>query len=256
MDTHKDIQRSDNLSRFLDNQGLKTNPFGHNRIGERAYRRAERLSAAIILLTNHVPESDPLRLSARRLSLSLIESLLASRDEMRSATSDRNQEVKVVVRNTISVLRLLAVAGHTSIQNTEAVTEALDGLVEFLHASQKSTLSEGVSITREDLLDVRDTVVREMKPQDRSVYSVSGKKDSAPLTPSSEPKKPDSGSLGARALSIIEVLRANGEMGIREVASNLPEYSEKMIQRELASLVDSKLVQKSGLKRWSRYALI
>jgi hypothetical protein len=255
MDTQKDIQKNDNLSRFLDNQGIKTNPFGHNRIGERAYRRAERLSAAIILLTNHVSENDPLRQSARTLSLSLIESLLADKDEMRSATSGKGHDVKAVVRNTISVLRLLAVAGHVSIQNAEAVTEALDGLVDFLNASQKSALADGVSITREDLVDIRDINYREQRAPERGASVQLPKKDVAASGANNELKMDVFAGLSVRSLSIIEVLRANGEMGIRDVASNLPEYSEKMIQRELADLVDSKHVRKSGLKRWSRYAL-
>jgi DNA-binding HxlR family transcriptional regulator len=52
------------------------------------------------------------------------------------------------------------------------------------------------------------------------------------------------------------VLRSQGELGIKDVVSNLPEYSEKMIQRELAELVAAGRVKKTGLKRWSRYTYI
>jgi DNA-binding HxlR family transcriptional regulator len=40
-----------------------------------------------------------------------------------------------------------------------------------------------------------------------------------------------------------------------EYAYNLPEFSEKMIQRELAALVQEGVVMKQGEKRWSRYSL-
>ena len=257
MDNQKDIQKTQGLGRFLDNQSLKTNPFGQNRIGERAYRRAERLSAAIVLLTNHVPEAEPLRRSARELSVSLISTVLNVKDEMRSASSNKLLELKVLVRNLITIIRLLAVSGSVSIQNAEAVTEALDGLVEFLNASQKSNLAESVSITREDLIDVRDVGARDIvsdKPiRDRIVRPDTLSK--IPDTKAIFPTK-DMSNISSRSLSIMEILRSDKELGIREIVSNLPEYSEKMIQRELAELVRLGRVSKVGLKRWSRYSLV
>lgn len=51
----------------------------------------------------------------------------------------------------------------------------------------------------------------------------------------------------------MDILKFGGILGIKDIASNLPQYSEKMIQRELASLVQKGFVQKTGAKRWSRY---
>ena len=62
--------------------------------------------------------------------------------------------------------------------------------------------------------------------------------------------------LHVREESIIGVLRSGGELGIRDIAANLPEYSEKMIQRHLVDLIEAGKVKKVGLKRWSRYSLI
>ena len=62
--------------------------------------------------------------------------------------------------------------------------------------------------------------------------------------------------LNGRTQAILEVLRTGGELGIRDVASQLPEFSEKMIQRELAALVEKGTVKKLGEKRWSRYAIV
>ena len=62
--------------------------------------------------------------------------------------------------------------------------------------------------------------------------------------------------LSVRELSILGVLRTGGELGIRDIASNLPEYSEKMVQRDLMRLVITGRVKKTGLKRWSRYSIV
>lgn len=55
--------------------------------------------------------------------------------------------------------------------------------------------------------------------------------------------------------AIIEVLRTSADLGIKEIAVNLPEYSEKMIQRELADLVAAGTVRRVGIRRWSKYVL-
>ena len=52
------------------------------------------------------------------------------------------------------------------------------------------------------------------------------------------------------------ILRAGTDFNIRDIAANLPEYSEKTIQREIATLVERGLVRRTGLKRWSRYSIV
>jgi len=251
MDYIKNIQKSDHLPRFLDGvRAVRTNPFGENKAGDRAYRRAERLVAAIHLLTNHIPASEPLRSSVRSASLGLLTETMDLRDEMRAIESHKVHAFQVSIRHLISMLRILAVAGFVSIQNADAVTEALDELGNFLAVSQRSPMSENIRFSRDDLLDVRMMDVSFKKDIKDAVYvkdgtvgegSVSYKKTVNPLT--------------QRGNTILDILRSGGELGIRDIAANVPEYSEKMIQRELLDLVQRGLVRKSGLKRWSKYSL-
>jgi hypothetical protein len=267
MDLQKDTGKTDGLMKFVESQSTKTNPFGDNRVGERAYRRAERICAAIFVLTAHVSDTEPLRPRARSLSLELLERVLAVRSEMRSLNSAHAAELKAVIRELISVSRVLAISGCISFQNSAVMTEALDELSSFLAASQRSSLSETASYSREDFLDVREVGVSNLVQQPRaavrepSVTTDKSVKDTDYVAPGNFPEK-DTNDKGqkknvhqGRAQAILEVLRVGGELGIRDVASNLPEFSEKMIQRELAELVRKGLVSKSGLKRWSRYSL-
>ena len=256
MDSQKDLQKTEGAIKFLDYQTLKSSPFGDNRVGERLYRRAERLASAIVLLTNHIESADPLRLEARKSSLDILSNILGIRDEMRSPNSASVNSLKISVRKAISIVRLLGIGGHISFQNAEIVTEALDDLLSFLNSSRRSNLSDSVSIAREDLLDAREP---QRSFEDRKVTGIP--KDSidakdAVVASVSDHKVSSVQQSSPRTQAILEVLRTQGELGIREVASNLPEYSEKMIQRELAELVAGGRVKKSGLKRWSRYTYI
>jgi len=263
MDIQKDTQNKEALTKFVETQSVRTNPFGDNRVGERAYRRAERLSAAIFILTNHVPEAEVLKIRSREKSIFLIEGMLSLRDEMRAINSKKASDLKACVRELISLVRLLAIGGFTSLQNAEVVVEALDELSGFLAASQRSNLSETHTFSREDLIDVREQSRPQKVRHTPTELSDNPVKDNLSIKDKpenvEEGEKEDgerSNSVTMRSQAILEVLRVSGELGIRDIASNLPEYSEKMIQRELVHLVETRKIRKRGLKRWSTYGLV
>ena len=145
---------------------------------------------------------------------------------------------------------MLAVSGFLSLQNSSTVIDGLDDLGNFLAASQNSPLSEAVSLSREDLLDIQQGNFKDVK-DNRNIKDRIMIKD----TKDTSDTKTNKEGLDVRKKSIIEVLRTGGSLGIRDISSNLPEYSEKMIQRDLAELVALGSVKKAGLKRWSRYAI-
>jgi hypothetical protein len=264
MDHQKDIQKNEGIVKFVESQATKTNPFGENRVGERAYRRAERISAALFLLTSHVSDTEPLKARSRQASLDLLDTVLAMRSEMRSVNSDKIALLKIKVRELISLARMCAIAGVVSFQNAAVVVEALDELSSFLAASQRSSLSETVSFSKEDFLDTREQYIAQQK---NIVHEVSENNQ----TQAHETKQKDKDTVqeketqykghekvrtNGRTQAILESLRTGGELGIRDIASQLPEFSEKMIQRELAELVSKGVVKKTGEKRWSRYRIV
>jgi hypothetical protein len=246
MDDIKDIQKVDQVSAFLDNQRERTSPFGQNRSGERLYRRGERLVVALYLLTNHIAKDEPLKSQLRNSATEMLANILAIRDEMRSADSSKVRTFQASIRYLISLVRMLTVSGYVSHQNANVVCEALDELGNFLQSSQRSNLSENIRISPDDLSDVPFEDKR--KVTDRREI-----KDSAV---SSIKHAASDKIFDVRKQNILNTLTARGELGIREICANLPEYSEKMVQRELAELVAMGRVRKSGLKRWSKYALL
>ncbi len=255
MDDVREIQ-SANFAQFLD-KDVRTNPFGENRSAERAYRRAERLVAALFLLTNHVAPSDHLRSEIRSTATSLLGRVLDLRDEMRSSTSPKISEFQATVRRLISQINILVFAGVVSPQNAEIVSASLDELGTFITLSRRTNLSENVRISREELLEVREYRKGHIKDVKDKVFI----KDNLSLKDNKETRKKLALNEGvdtlttSRSRSILEILRGGGQLNIRDIASNLPEHGEKTIQRELVLLIQQGIVKRIGLKRWSRYAL-
>lgn len=249
-ESFKDAKDISNVLTILDNQSIRTSPFGANVTGENSYRRAERIGAALHLITNHVPLSEPLRMSIRSGGLRLLDLLLELRAGFRSPASEKGQETLATIRELVSLIRMLAIAGYISVQNGQVVAAALDELGALIVASEKSTLAEQLTISREDLVPpASEGVVRERESEgERSRKRTRiGQKDR--IRESAE-------LMTGRADRIMDILKLGGTLGIKDVAANLPQYSEKMIQRELADLVDSGRVQKIGAKRWSKYRAV
>jgi hypothetical protein len=60
----------------------------------------------------------------------------------------------------------------------------------------------------------------------------------------------------SRRNRIIKLIKDNREVTIKDIAFYFHEFSEKTIQRELVSLVESNVLKKIGERRWSRYSLV
>lgn len=249
--SQKSIKDVSNVLDILDSPRVQTNPFGANISGDNSYRRAERISAALHLVTNHVPESEPLRVAVRESGLRLLESILELRSGFRAIASEKGQSALAEIRSTISQVRLLAVAGFISAPNAHSIVEALDELGNLIVISQRSTLAEQVSLSRKDLM-----------PAAQMTYKTPSRSSIVRKIQKETPKKAIKDSIGTenteirtsdRSGRILDILRVGGELGIKDIATNLPQYSEKMIQRELAELVQEGQVAKVGEKRWSRY---
>jgi len=255
MDDTKDIQNRGQIARFLDDTTIRTNPFGPNVSSERAYRRAERVVAAVFLLTKHISPDESVRARSREKGIILLTNILNLRDEMRSTGSVAFQNTLASIRELISLVRMLSVGGFVSPQNASIVAEALDELGNFLATSQRSTLSESVVLSKEEFF--AGAVLSQSRVAVSDIKDILLKKDES-LSEKDKIKKVVSDNtvrFSIRGEAIFQILKSKGELGIKDISSNLPEYSEKMIQRELAALTAMGRVKKSGFKRWSRYSL-
>ena len=298
----KDIQKTNSLSVFLDAHSIRTSPFSKNTSGERAYARAERIVAALFLLTNHFNQSEQLRTSLRKNGMGLLSSILSLRAGIRSSGADLVESALALIRELISLVRMSTIAGYISTQNAGEVIQALDDLGLLLVASQRSNLSETVILTRDDLtpraaeFEVSSARARphvERKPstfptpqgmtpggsekstrilrQEHGTLKVLGKGQNSETGKDGEkniksentdtqrtnadvPSTPRYSN--SRSQEVLEILRVSGKLGIKDIYSNMPGCSEKMIQRELARMVSQGQVKKVGAKRWSTYELV
>jgi len=242
MDVQRDTPTTQSVSAFFESQPSVTS-LSLNQSVERLYRRSERIVAALFLATNHISPNESLRLSTRSASLQLLEEALALRHEMRASQSRHASAFRASARYLVSLLRMLTIAGFLSNQNATILIEALDELGNFLRTAQSSALSENVSFSKQDFLDTSVRAVSDIK-------DITSVKDKVTMSDIATKR-----TLDVRKQNILELLRTGGELAITDIASNLPEYSSKTIQRDLGELIVAGQVKRTGLKRWSRYSI-
>lgn len=251
---NKDNERTHGIFSY----NVRSNPFGSNISAEKAYRRAERIAAALYLLTKHMSDREPLRVNARTSAHLLLKDILDLRSGFRlDADATDTSRLHAHVRETISIAQLLAIGGYISRENADMVTRALEELSQFIDISGTTQLAERITFTREDLLI--DQTIRMGPP--RNHESFSGKKHRPNDVQGTVEKdgKSDKGpngtrdNLSSRRAAILDVLRDGKKMGIRDISSFVVGVSEKTVQRELAALISDGVLKKEGEKRWSRY---
>ena len=181
-------------------------------------KKTEKIVTAIYMVTDFVPESEPLRTHLRTLGLSLISGtrrIGARSSEPLYALAD---EVNRTIDETNTMLTLAT---------SEKMLQTFDKGQE-IYKGQNATVGAF--------------------PQPRSEAIQVPKRSFEPVA-----KKHDIGIKIARRNDVLNVIKSKGRASIKDVVSLLKDISEKTVQRELLALVKEGVLVKEGEKRWSTY---
>lgn len=219
--------------------------FGSNVSANRLYRRSEKMLAAVYLITAHMPDTEPLRLRLRACGVSLLAQTLLLRKHMRLPESSQHQVVISSLRELSTLVQMLPVGGFVSRSNADILFAAIEELSLLLTAAQQSYLGDDPVLRSVDMT--------EGEPSQNKGHFI---KDSRKYEQKSEQIRvidQAKDTITARKERIFGLLTTQNPLGIKDISAQLPEYSEKMIQRELSALTQAGKVRKVGAKRWSRY---
>ncbi len=192
-------------------------------------KKTEKLVSALYLITSFFADLEPMKWRLRDLGNKLLGA----------------KEGKNLVQEIVSLLTVAKNSGLISDMNYN-----------IIHREFSNLLSSGDNLS--DILKIED------KPQHQPTV------DRAILPPVSsiirdKKYKPDFKEVpkdGAVALKkngrqsvILNLLKKQDEIMIKDVSPLIEGVSEKTIQRELLTLVKNGVLKKEGEKRWSRYSL-
>lgn len=231
--------------------------------------RTHKIASAIYLVTDLFDVREPLRWSLRENVLDVV-----SRTASMLASNATSPSSFVSVKHTIEeVLFMIETAGRSRLvskMNRDILFREIQSFAQDLDAYVRETGSVGArtleAIFSQDVLAPRlpersqdDFSKGQTKGHPVFAKKIAVVRGDNPKRTSLTKKDISSAQKTSSALDrkerIIEILKQKGAVTIKDIASVIPDCSEKTIQRELVDMVASGVVQKKGERRWTTYFL-
>lgn len=232
--------------------------------------RAEKIAAALYLLTNHIDVLNPIRTEIRAAATGMLKAVLAGSkiDDLKNTilsflsvavlTKEISKENGSILEDQLNILKV----GHTQIGEPvlshlfvhEKEHVLMDGketkdikTQTFLmsQAEQSKTLRTDTN----EILEKKDMTFRDKEKHLETKHQEIKKSQTDHSVPSKKDEKK------ARRTRVLECLSKTELKTIKDISKFFTDCSEKTIQRELNDLVEERLIVRVGDRRWSTYKL-
>ncbi len=281
MDFNKDKNSEIELNKpDLSNKIKKTSNEG---IFMSVSKKSEKITTAMYMVTDLIPQNDPIRQKLRDLS---VRTLSETRALSYAITGDIYFHLSRIISMSwemVSLMEVSVVVGFISDMNYGYLKNALIDFISDLRNRQriesfkniedmkfgegeaasivlksdffkvtendlKRTKEETSIPKQEEALIIKDKTENDYKGQNKmSFIKKTIIKDKSSIL---SPKIKD------RKQKILSLILEKKDISINDIISSFPEYSQKTIQRDLISLTQESKIKKVGDKRWSRYQSI
>ncbi|XKT75379.1 MAG: hypothetical protein ACJKSS_01155 [Patescibacteria group bacterium UBA2103] len=219
----KDIQKKG--INVLDNS-IVTNVFLKDYKKAYNYKKAEKLSLAVHVVLAHVEDKKGVTDILSERSLTLVREILHS------------QTIQTPSKTILEIISLIQVGETTGVLATKNAE---------LLAREYHFLLSNICEQKPQSIDLDTEVEVEETPAPKKVFI-----RTAPSTTQSQDKG-HKGHPADRKGHVLEIIKNNGNVGIKDIAKEVTDCSEKTIQRILNTLIEEGRVKKEGERRWSTY---
>ncbi len=245
-------------------------------------RRAGNIAAALYIVSNVLPEGEPLQYEIRKSGLAIL-SLANDIAGMKGESYDRlTNEINQAIRKAISFLEVGVTLFLISEMNFRVLRLELmalggsyesrrEGLLDIETILKEGREYDGL-VSKQERINKPERTERAPKPVNKDkghIKDIDNKGQTQmminvlnrPLAPSFgsnnffKDKSTGSHELNERKIKILESLKNRPESSIADIKTEFPEVSFKTIQRDLQALIDEGRIERVGERRWSMYRL-
>ncbi|MFW5853661.1 MAG: hypothetical protein ACOCU8_03525 [Patescibacteria group bacterium] len=224
-------------------------------------RKSRRLASALYMVTNLLPENEPLKRRLREESLALLTDIgmslnfYNSEQDNRSADvfydSNRTRSAQGRIWSIMSLMDIGRAAGLLSPMNAEILQQEYKKLAQSFE-SVSPQWSKDFLLSNDNPVPATLPSIPGAGQQTPSPIQKTG---SQPKTATQVEPLGDSSTKADRREQILKTLKGQGWLAVKDIAMVVSGCSQKTIQRELNDLLDKKQIKKKGDKRWARYAI-
>jgi len=256
------------------------------------YKKAERIISAIYIISNFFSDNEPMKWNVRRLGALLLDEIVSLNTSVTDSNRIKNRII-LTAQELSSLFSIARVSGAVSDMNFTILEGEFSKLMGVVEALEKNRQNSNPLLFADDFFQISDLKRREKGEEYPREGELIGKKkegfslnqavlnvknaqrfdrtndrseDIVESVLNSQSKHIDNNSYSIskspidsrkndfRKNIILNLIRKNGEINIKNVVSLITDCSEKTIQRELALLVKAGVLKKEGERRWSRYS--
>ncbi|MBU0750063.1 hypothetical protein KKH15_00930 [Patescibacteria group bacterium] len=252
----KPNQNGSSSNSFVLEKGIFSSIFDKDIKRVYIYKKSERLAKAIHLITPAFRSSPALRDRLDRVAVGLVD---AGTLPLANAKKELSRELLALS----SVLGIARAGGLLSEMNADLISREAHLLLQEvalyeeprMMLEETSTLAE---LAKESSARISSAARSSHEGSDKNVHS-KGEGKTAPYKGHSDKGQnviKDIATKAPRTQAILDMLRGNASLSIRDIAAGVRDVSEKTLQRELQKMIDEGVVNKSGERRWTVYSLV
>lgn len=235
------------------------------------YKKTERLSMALYVLSNLFDQTEPMRHSLREAGLDLISiSALFLSSSTQERLSALDHFLNLAVR-LISYFEIARAGSLITTMNYELLKTEFEAVVTLIKNNEENFRAGYGSILAKDFFTPEQDKVVEVWPKFNNPKSSLEAEKASPKTGEAgqgykgQIKQKDKtvlnnnlsfGSKQNRSEIIVSMLKKDKVLTIKDFLAVINDCSEKTVQRELLALVAKGVLKKEGERRWSKYSLI
>ena len=216
-------------------------------------QKTQKITSALYLITDLIKDSDAIKWEIREEGISLVSSALMFNTSVPVEKDHAFRLFLLSSEKIISFLNISLISSLISDMNSSIVIHEIESLINFINKEDKNTSLPGYILSdtffATDLPD--GGLVVEKKDKD-----IKGQKISSRTIGAGDERNVGSSKAGDRKASIINMLKKDSSLTIKDFAKVIKGCSEKTIQRELITLVKQGIVKRLGERRWSTYSLV
>lgn len=214
------------------------------------FKKIEKITAALHLVSGILKDDEPMKWGLRDLGMDLLSSSFASSSSM---VGDRNMMIQTLFSSaleTISLLNVARISNLISPMNHSLLVKEIDGIIALLGERLAQNAENAGYVLSESFFRTPDIFSHNSKSDTNNNYRGHFKNHNATNSTEISAKKKSN-----RHDVIINILKNQSNLTIKDFSKVIKNCSEKTIQRDLMGLVNKGLVKKEGQRRWSKYSL-
>lgn len=213
-----------------------------------ARKKTERMTTALYLVTELLPESEPLRWELRKACMSLLRTL--SPLIPRAVRSDEILSIKGGVAELESLIEIARSTKLFSNMNADLLCKTCGDITSLC-----TEMDDGLEL-KPDMLDagtlsdikLSDTVQKRTSYR-TSLYDTN-------MSDRNKKRTVSKNAVEKRRERIIDLLRERGTATVSDIKEVVSGVSGKTLQRDLGELVEEGILGRKGRRRWTTYSLI